>query len=306
MKHYNNFRIVMRESGSSILEVMIAIILFAIATAGLAITIPFAMDRANVWRDQGGLNVYLEDQLEGVRRLSFTVLTVADTGIITDGDYTYRRVTTLVKPGIDGNSHATWVDAATAGTGDGLLGTGTTISRTDATVNFTWATAAPFPAMGIDQFSVRWTGYIEAIGAGVYTFYTTSDDGVRLWVNDQLIVDSWIEQSATEHSGTITLVAGQRYSIRLEYYENAGDAVCTLSWSSPAITKAIIPQSRLYSTLPKLTTVTVTKPSASLSLVGRVLTKILMWINKMLALTMALWIRFICAAAFLLVSVMGI
>ncbi|MGF1938233.1 MAG: PA14 domain-containing protein [Nostoc sp. ChiQUE02] len=120
-------------------------------------------------------------------------------------------------------------------------------TRTDATVNFNWGSGSPDPLIGADTFSARWTGQVEAKYSEIYKFYTTSDDGVRLWVNDQLLIDKFVLQSATEYSGAITLVAGQKYNIKLEYYENQYDAVSQLAWSSASQTKEIIPQSQLYS-----------------------------------------------------------
>ncbi|MCX7782710.1 MAG: DUF1929 domain-containing protein, partial [Meiothermus sp.] len=79
-----------------------------------------------------------------------------------------------------------------------------------------------------------------------YTFITRTDDGVRLWVNNQLIIDRWVNQSSTERSGTIALVAGQRYNIRMDYFENGGGAVAQLSWSSPSQPREIVPQRYLY------------------------------------------------------------
>ncbi|MFW9258936.1 Calx-beta domain-containing protein, partial [Nostoc sp. CALU 546] len=93
-----------------------------------------------------------------------------------------------------------------------------------------------------------------------YNFYTTTDDGVRLWVNGQQIINKFVDQSATEHSGAIALVAGQKYDIKLEYYDKTYDAVSRLSWSSTSQAKEIIPQSQLYS--PELQT-TITLGSSS-------------------------------------------
>ena len=78
-----------------------------------------------------------------------------------------------------------------SGTGNGLSAvyydnqnfTGATVSRVDPTVNFDWGTGSPAPGIGADTFSVRWTGQVQAQFSQTYTFYTTSDDGVRLWVN---------------------------------------------------------------------------------------------------------------------------
>ncbi|MBC6432114.1 hypothetical protein FM036_15630 [Nostoc sp. HG1] len=120
-------------------------------------------------------------------------------------------------------------------------------TRTDSTVNFNWGRSSPDPSIGADTFSARWTGQVEAKYSENYNFYTISDDGVRLWVNNQLLIDKFVDQSAKEYSGAIALIAGQKYDIQLEYYENRYDAVSQLSWSSSSQTKEIIPQSQLYS-----------------------------------------------------------
>ncbi|GFZ82819.1 hypothetical protein GCM10008018_30880 [Paenibacillus marchantiophytorum] len=119
-------------------------------------------------------------------------------------------------------------------------------TRTDATVNFDWGMGSPMPSMGMDEFSVRWTGKVKPQYTGAYTFYTSSDDGARLWVNNQLIIDKWIDQAETEWSGTINLTAGQKYDIKLEYYDNNEDAIAKLYWSSASQPKQIVPQNRLY------------------------------------------------------------
>ncbi|MEH2167747.1 MAG: PA14 domain-containing protein [Nostoc sp.] len=121
------------------------------------------------------------------------------------------------------------------------------VTRTDSTVNFNWGAGSPAPSIDADTFSARWTGQVEAKYSETYKFYTTADDGVRLWVNGQQIINQFIDQPATESSGSIALVAGQKYDIKLEYYENKSNAVSQLRWSSTSQAKEIIPQSQLYS-----------------------------------------------------------
>ncbi|MEH2391723.1 MAG: PA14 domain-containing protein [Nostoc sp.] len=121
------------------------------------------------------------------------------------------------------------------------------VTRTDPTVNFNWGQGSPNPSIGADTFSARWTGQVQAKYSETYKFYTTADDGVRLWVNGQQIINQFVDQSATESSGSIALVAGQKYDIKLEYYENTNYAVSKLAWSSSSQAKEIIPQSQLYS-----------------------------------------------------------
>jgi hypothetical protein len=149
----------------------------------------------------------------------------------------------------------TWLRAAD---GTGLIGsyfdnadfTGSRIVRTDATVDFDWAGGAPVEGIGADTFAVRWTGQVEALATELVTFSTVSDDGIRLWVDHQLIIDHWSDHGAYEDHGMIALVAGQRYDITLEFYENGGSAIAKLLWSSPAISKQVVPQSRLFPSLP--------------------------------------------------------
>lgn len=120
------------------------------------------------------------------------------------------------------------------------------VTRTDATVNFNWGQRSPDAQIAPDTFSVRWTGQVQAAYSEVYTFYTTGDDGIRLWVNGQQVINGWRDQAATEYAGTVALVAGQKYDLRLEYYENGGDASSKLAWSSARQSKQIIPQAYLY------------------------------------------------------------
>ncbi|MHC4437615.1 MAG: PA14 domain-containing protein [Planctomycetota bacterium] len=120
------------------------------------------------------------------------------------------------------------------------------VTRTDPEIDFDWGDpGGPDPGVGDDQFSCRWTGEVEAAYTETYTFYTRTDDGGRLWVNGQQLVDAWIDQGPTEYSGEIDLVAGNSYSIVMEHYENGGGAVAELRWSSPSTPKEIIPQAAL-------------------------------------------------------------
>ncbi|MBO9998033.1 MAG: hypothetical protein J7641_03330 [Cyanobacteria bacterium SID2] len=119
-------------------------------------------------------------------------------------------------------------------------------TRTDATVNFNWGQGAATGGLSSDFYSIRWTGEVEPRFTETYTFHTISDDGVRLWVDDQLIIDQWQLQGATEHTGTLDLEAGRHYDIKLEYFENKGGASAQLLWSSPSQNQEVIPQSQLY------------------------------------------------------------
>lgn len=108
-------------------------------------------------------------------------------------------------------------------------------------LNYNWGSGAPESNLvGTNYFSIRFHGHVKAPQDGTYTFYTTSDDGVRLWVDGQLIVDNWTNHGSTLNLGTIDLVAGQVVPLKLEYYENSGGAVIKLEWSGPGIAREFI------------------------------------------------------------------
>ena len=146
-------------------------------------------------------------------------------------------------------------NSVTSGTGNGLKGeyydsksfSNLKLTRTDSNVDFEWNNNSPDSSIGSDTFSARWTGQIEPLFSETYNFHTTSDDGVRLWVDGQLIVDKFVDRRSTQDTATIDLVAGKKYDIRMEYYENSGKANANLAWSSNSQSFEIVPSSQLYS-----------------------------------------------------------
>jgi hypothetical protein len=122
------------------------------------------------------------------------------------------------------------------------------LSRSEA-VNFDWGTGSPGAGVNADNFSARWTGRVTATSAGSYVFQTVSDDGVRLWINGQLVIDNWTDHSpTTNNSAGITLAAGQVAEVRLEYYERGGGAVMRLNWRVPGTSTFVaIPVAQLSS-----------------------------------------------------------
>lgn len=123
--------------------------------------------------------------------------------------------------------------------------TGLLLTRIDPQVNFSWDTGSPDPGVAADNFSVCWTGFVTPEQGGVYTFFVTADDGIRLLVDDVLLVDQWKTQGPTEYSGTATLTAGTPHAIRVEYFESGGGATVKLEWEGPGETRAAIPSARL-------------------------------------------------------------
>lgn len=117
--------------------------------------------------------------------------------------------------------------------------------RIDPQVQFTWGAEEPAPEVGADHFSVRWTGYLEVPEAGAYGFATVADDGVRLWVGDQPVIDDWTFHAAARAEGTVELAAGFT-PIRLEYFDAGSLAEVALRWRPPgAADEVVVPAERL-------------------------------------------------------------
>jgi len=143
----------------------------------------------------------------------------------------------------------TQTPATPVGAGDGLTGeywnVGTTTmpptamptttpdaTQAAANINFNWGNGNVTPLAVADGAVARWTGYVEPRYTGHYTFYTNTDDGVRLYVGGSLIIDHWVNQGPTVWGGSVMMTAGTQYQIVMEYYENGGDAVAQLYWES--------------------------------------------------------------------------
>jgi len=121
------------------------------------------------------------------------------------------------------------------------------LQRTEA-VNFDWLNSSPGAGIGVDNFSVRWLGQVEAPVTGAYQFQTVSDDGIRLWVNGVQLINNWTDHgAATDTSAVINWTAGAKYNLILEFYERGGSATAKLLWKTPdATTFTTVPANRLY------------------------------------------------------------
>jgi len=103
-----------------------------------------------------------------------------------------------------------------------------TLTREDAAIDFQWYLDSPAPGMPADQFSVRWRGRWP-FEEGQYRFYARSDDGLRLWVDDSLVIDQWRDQAAAVAHGDLNLRAGE-HDLRVEYYDALGLAEVRVWW----------------------------------------------------------------------------
>jgi chitodextrinase len=186
---------------------------------------------------------------------SLTTLTYTDSGLTSNTSYTY----TLTAVDAAGNSSpvkalsvTTLLDAAPYGAGfagayfNNTTLSGPAIGRLDPTINFAWGSGVPIPGINADNFSVRWTGSLKPAKSGTYTFYTQSDDGIRLYLNDKLLINHWVSGGGS-FSATAALVAGTVYNLRIEYYDTTATAKALLQWSGPGIAKAVLPASVMSS-----------------------------------------------------------
>lgn len=137
---------------------------------------------------------------------------------------------------------------------------GTPTTRVDGNVDYNWARSGP-SGVPADNFSVRWSGYINIPTAGFYAVGTESDDGVRLWVDDAQVVDRWNLHSVMTDSSRIYLTAGA-HAVRMEYFERSYDAVARLLWQPPGTASLVaVPSSALSPTLPTAGAPAVVVPS---------------------------------------------
>jgi outer membrane biosynthesis protein TonB len=129
--------------------------------------------------------------------------------------------------------------------------TNQTHQRTDAFIDFNWGTSAAIIYGASRLFSVRWTGQIEAPRSDTYTFVTLEDDGLRVWIDGQPVIDDWHDHKPAGRRGAVRLDAGRRYDIKVEYFENGiGHAEVHLRWTSPRQPLEVVPESALWQAKP--------------------------------------------------------
>ncbi|HEX8834283.1 MAG TPA: PA14 domain-containing protein, partial [Abditibacteriaceae bacterium] len=186
-------------------------------------------------------------------------------GDVAGGNYTFTA-RAISNNGVTATSPPVNI-VVNAVSGTGLKGeyfSGTTFStlvktQTDANVNFSWGTGSPtntdgttMSSVGPDSFSVRWTGQLQAIEGGAYTFSVVADDTAKLWINDFAgtpIINQASYNSGNPTNGTFTMMPGQKYNIKIDFTEAAGGAMMKLYWTRPGGASVIVPQSQLFPTL---------------------------------------------------------
>src|SRR5690606_23085979 len=88
--------------------------------------------------------------------------------------------------------------------------------RHDPRIEFEWSSGKMIDGIGTDG-AVQWTGLIAIPTAGNYTFFAETDDGVRLWIDGNLVIDDWTEGAGERSSSAIALAAGQ-HTIKMQYF----------------------------------------------------------------------------------------
>jgi beta-glucosidase len=129
-----------------------------------------------------------------------------------------------------------------SGTGHGLfgqfyngnaLGGAVLASRVDPSLSFIWGGASPVSGVPATNWSAKWTGTLTPPTTGTYQFALNSDDGSRLIINGQTVVNNWFDQPATTRTGSIALTAGQPVSIEVDYFQDGGGSQLGLTWQIP-------------------------------------------------------------------------
>ncbi|UOG73407.1 PQQ-dependent sugar dehydrogenase [Hymenobacter tibetensis] len=107
------------------------------------------------------------------------------------------------------------------------------------------ATFSPGPRLREDDFAFRYTGYVRVATDGVYTFYTSSDDGSQLFIGSTLVVDNNGLHGTQERSGQIGLKAGL-HAITVGFFERGGDQILDVSYAGPGLAKTLVPGTALF------------------------------------------------------------
>ncbi len=133
-----------------------------------------------------------------------------------------------------------------------------TLERVDPVIDFNWVRNAPGYPIAEDHFTAEWNGYIEAGHSEVYQFSSVVDDGMRLYIDGNLVLDLWEQDAGGTDSeamrdddgvlrhGQAELEAGKKYPVRIEYYETVQNARIHLYWESPSLEREIVPQKNLF------------------------------------------------------------
>jgi hypothetical protein len=120
----------------------------------------------------------------------------------------------------------------------------------DPLINFDYGNGAPVGSgLDPDHFEIRWEGVIYAKYPDTYVFSTISDDGIKVWVDNTVVVDRFYDQgpSGSPIAGSSMALSCGTHTVKIDYYENAGGAVAKFYWGIPGfLTNEIVPSRYLY------------------------------------------------------------
>jgi len=103
------------------------------------------------------------------------------------------------------------------------------LTRGEAALSFNWGTGAPGAGVPADYFSAQWAGSATLDG-GTYTFSAWADDGIRVWVDDVILINEWHNHLPTTYTASRYLAPGY-HTFRVAYYEATGNAAVNLTWT---------------------------------------------------------------------------
>lgn len=118
-------------------------------------------------------------------------------------------------------------------------------SSTTSQVSLSWNDGVLITTYSSEYISAKYFTFAYAAYSETYTIYITADDNFRLYVNGILILDAWTI-CCNELSSTISLIAGTYNFFKIEYRQLDSSASISMSWSSPSISKVLVPSSNLY------------------------------------------------------------
>lgn len=131
------------------------------------------------------------------------------------------------------------------------------VHRKDSAIDFNWDKVKregvganprtdPIPGLNMDHFSARWTGFIQTHRAGNYKFQLQADDGMRMWIDGKQVIDDWKARPAETKTATVKLPAETRVPIKIEYFQNVGDAIIDLRWQPPSAASSKVFTQKVY------------------------------------------------------------
>jgi beta-glucosidase len=103
------------------------------------------------------------------------------------------------------------------------------VVRPEPGINYDWGGQSPVAGIPATNWSARWTGSFY-FDAGDYTFFASSDDGVRVYIDGHIVIDEWQEQSPQKHQNTFRGIGAGQHTISVEYFQLGGGSSCKVMW----------------------------------------------------------------------------